>query len=407
MKRSFLYHILFGYDFFISYSRADGAAYALGLANRLFQEGYTAYIDQWGSEPNKKVPESLLKVLNSSNILVLIGSPGAKESAAIGKELANFKATGRPIIPVSIGQKVKDAIWSEAILGLAHSIEKEENLASGVVSKDVLSRITKAFTYTRQRTRINRMIIALMLLIIVLPVIATYSSKKISQLQAQISVRTDSLTKLGKNLSVIREQRTAVVKALQQDSIKLKLKETELNNTNTQGNNVYKYAHDLNSYVNILTLYIYQIGESYHEPDLNTDFLNNGVPFRIFFGHDTSVPDEKAVSELTLLANYLKTPNLKDIKLEVIGFYSSLGVTPGDTTLQSKWGKLQYFLDANSGTIVHAVVMSKDLANSIKTFLVNAGLNAKQIRIRTSSINNPDIKTEFQFISHADIKIVK
>ena len=38
---------VFGDDFFVTYGRADGAAYAAALANRLVGAGYTCYLDQW------------------------------------------------------------------------------------------------------------------------------------------------------------------------------------------------------------------------------------------------------------------------------------------------------------------------------------------------------------------------
>ena len=44
---------LFGDDIFISYSRADGATYAAGLANELAAHNFSCRFDLWGTEPGK------------------------------------------------------------------------------------------------------------------------------------------------------------------------------------------------------------------------------------------------------------------------------------------------------------------------------------------------------------------
>src|SRR6266852_2472198 len=79
-KRSLLRRLLdfvFGYDFFISYSWSDGAAYATALASRLEADGFEVFLDRasYASGDNwKKVGAWTLR---RTGQLILVGSPAA------------------------------------------------------------------------------------------------------------------------------------------------------------------------------------------------------------------------------------------------------------------------------------------------------------------------------------------
>ena len=95
-----LYRFFFGYDVFISYARKDGSVYAIELANQLGEEGLTAYVDQFGSEPGGTTPKSLYRIIEHSSTLVVLGTPVAGQSDPIQQEVALFVPKKRPIIPV-------------------------------------------------------------------------------------------------------------------------------------------------------------------------------------------------------------------------------------------------------------------------------------------------------------------
>ena len=91
---------LFGDDIFLSYSRADGATYAAGLADKLAERGFSTRFDQWGSEPGEEMPASLKKALRRSSALVLIGTPKAARSKHVAEEVNVAKTAGRLIVPL-------------------------------------------------------------------------------------------------------------------------------------------------------------------------------------------------------------------------------------------------------------------------------------------------------------------
>ena len=145
----------FGEDVFISYSRADAAAYALGLANALTRQGISCFLDQWGTPPGRELPERLLTALRTSTMFVLVGTPGAARSAAVQQEVETFIRTGRPIIPVTLGSALEQADWFDRIRGLSLARESEEALAAGQPSDTVLTRIVSAEGFTRRNKRLR------------------------------------------------------------------------------------------------------------------------------------------------------------------------------------------------------------------------------------------------------------
>jgi hypothetical protein len=97
---NWIFKFLLGDDIFISYSRADGATYAAGLANELTKLKFSCKLDQWGTESGAEMPESLKKSLKRSAVLVLVGTEGAAKSRHVGSEIEEFKKIGRMVIPI-------------------------------------------------------------------------------------------------------------------------------------------------------------------------------------------------------------------------------------------------------------------------------------------------------------------
>ena len=153
----FIYRIIFGDDIFISYSRSDGAAYAVALAARL--KKYVCFIDQLGTPAGEQVPIRVLKKVKHASVLVVVATKGAAASAAVHEEIKTFSATGRPIIPINVDGAIRQAIWAADVTGMAISPESELARDNGNPSESIIKRISDSFIYTTRATIIKRMVI--------------------------------------------------------------------------------------------------------------------------------------------------------------------------------------------------------------------------------------------------------
>src|SRR5262245_32264446 len=133
-----LLRYFFGEDVFISYTRADAITYAAGLANELMRRDFSCFLDQWVTPPGRELPKPLRRALNRTTGLVLVGTEGATQSAAVENEIRTFRSTGRMIIPISFDGALERASWYEVIVGLALSAESPEALQTGNPSPSVL-----------------------------------------------------------------------------------------------------------------------------------------------------------------------------------------------------------------------------------------------------------------------------
>ena len=146
-------------DIFISYTRLDASTYAAGLADELTKKGFSCFIDKLGTDPNKDLPDTLLRKLKSCAMLVIVGTERAATRQTITDEVKNFLDTGRKssIVPIDFGGAIYRANWYPLVEGVAP--EPEKNLMAlddGEPSPSVVSRIEKQFNYTRRNQRLRR-----------------------------------------------------------------------------------------------------------------------------------------------------------------------------------------------------------------------------------------------------------
>ena len=105
-------------DVFISYSRTDASVYVNRLAARLSDAPLYCIIDQWHSEPGRRVPKSLLRLVRKSRILVVVGTNGARHSTAMEEEIGVFLTTGRTVVPVDADGSIRSTDWWHLLDGL-------------------------------------------------------------------------------------------------------------------------------------------------------------------------------------------------------------------------------------------------------------------------------------------------
>jgi WD40 repeat protein len=146
-------------DIFISYTRLDASTYAAGLADELTKKGFSCFIDKLGTDPNKDLPDMLLRKLKSCAMLVVVGTERAATRQTIADEVREFLETGRrsSVVAIDFDGAIYRASWYPLVEGIAPEPEKNPMaLDDGEPSPSVLSRIEKQFNYTRRNQRLRR-----------------------------------------------------------------------------------------------------------------------------------------------------------------------------------------------------------------------------------------------------------
>lgn len=167
-----LMKFLFGDDIFISYSRRDGAKYAAALANELSKPGndFSCFLDQWGASAANELSKPVLRAIERSSVLVLIGTAGAAGSPLVQQEVKLFSRKKwlrslRPVLPINIDGELNAVSWAE-LTGLHRVPETDEARDDGEPSQSVIKLIADSYSYTKRAQRTRWLsIVALILLI--------------------------------------------------------------------------------------------------------------------------------------------------------------------------------------------------------------------------------------------------
>jgi hypothetical protein len=94
---------IFGYDFFVSYTWADGSKYAHSLYEKLKAQGFAVFLDEEEYAHGDNWTLLGRRALKKTRQLILVATPSVHKSEPILKELTAFQSTGRRIIPIQIG----------------------------------------------------------------------------------------------------------------------------------------------------------------------------------------------------------------------------------------------------------------------------------------------------------------
>src|SRR5438034_6350645 len=101
-----LVDVIFGYDFFVSYTWADGSKYAHSLYEKLTAQGFTVFLDKKDYAHGDNWTLLGRRALKKTRQLILVATPKVHESEPVLKELTAFQSTGRKIIPIEIGDSL-------------------------------------------------------------------------------------------------------------------------------------------------------------------------------------------------------------------------------------------------------------------------------------------------------------
>jgi len=152
-----LVDVIFGYDFFVSYTWADGSKYAHSLYEKLKAQGFTVFLDE--EEYARGDNWTLLgrRALRKTRQLVLVATPRVHESGPVLKELTAFESTGRRIIPIEIGDSLDLRNYPESpLLPLipAELLKINQPLQEGAIPNEapaeVVRELRRGFKHVRQ-----------------------------------------------------------------------------------------------------------------------------------------------------------------------------------------------------------------------------------------------------------------
>ncbi len=172
---------VFGYDFFLSYSRADGMHLPQRLKERLEQAGFRVFLDQTeyvaGADLRRETRRQVLK----SRKIVVIGRPGAFRSEWVRREID--VAENSEVIPVVLNLNgALEAAPADAPLAVI--VRKHDWLRlvetlddpDGEPSDRIVLELVRSFNHTRQETRRQRVFGAAALVLLITAGVASWQA---------------------------------------------------------------------------------------------------------------------------------------------------------------------------------------------------------------------------------------
>src|SRR5215831_7337018 len=152
-----LVDVIFGYDFFVSYTWADGSKYVHSLYEKLKAQGFTVFFDEEDYARGDNWTLLGRRALRKTKQLILVATLHVHQSAPVLKELTAFQSTGRRIIPFEIGDLLDSQKYLKSPLLLFISAELlkinqllQQDAIPNEVSLEVVRELRKGFQHVRQ-----------------------------------------------------------------------------------------------------------------------------------------------------------------------------------------------------------------------------------------------------------------
>jgi hypothetical protein len=175
---------LFGYDIFISYTRADAKEYAAKLYEQLTSLDYSCFLDKKEAPGGSSLNSALRAALAGSKTLVLVATERALSREYVRLEFGEFAAKRRrTIIPVNVAsalteEKLKEEPWSVIReRDLIWLDETADSLKSGLPSPEVYEGIQNLFKFTRRNVTRRRWTTGAAFLILGVAALALWQAK--------------------------------------------------------------------------------------------------------------------------------------------------------------------------------------------------------------------------------------
>jgi outer membrane protein OmpA-like peptidoglycan-associated protein len=359
-----------GPDVFISYARADSYGYAGQLASQLITSGLSCYIDQSGSPPGKQVPESTLKAAERSSVLVALTSTAAIKSKPMEEEIRAFPINDRPVVPVFFGEPdqfekmMKRRSWLATLEGEAIAYEDPDTLSSGVPSDSLVKRIVNAVGNQRQRVRLRRAALFVMTLIIAGLLVLAYTmwqirstTQELANARQQVESTKQELTTQQSDLKRTNDLLDKARKGLEQAQLE----------TKGQRQTTKKVWDTLQKGAQLI----------YPQPDLSCKdgTLVLDRPVSLYFYADFYQVSKEASALLGDFAKcYLRQENPPPLMIEG---HESIGVADNVTNAPRR------------PSMEYGLALGERRANSVRAYLVAAGIPANKISTISYGIERP------------------
>ena len=173
----YLFRKLFGYDIFISYSRADATPYAQALCKTLSAH-YAVFLDTQEMPAGQVLDRRLKQALSRSSAFIPIISAKAKHSKFVEEEIEYFSQLKRPVLPISINDEIRTPNW-ERVQKFRWIDETAAALSAGQPGKTVIKDIQGFFDFTR-RIMVRAFTVASVTLLILVATGFAYLQKQVA-----------------------------------------------------------------------------------------------------------------------------------------------------------------------------------------------------------------------------------
>src|SRR6266550_174040 len=196
-----LVDVIFGYDFFVSYTWADGSKYAHSLYEKLKAQGFTVFLDEEDYARGDNWTLLGRRALRKTKQLILVATPKVHQSAPVLKELTAFESTGRRIIPIEIGDSLNPQKYPESpLLPLipAELLKINQPLQQDAIPNEappeVVRELRRGFQHVRQAQIRVRVLLGACLVLLGLLSIAVWQGIT-AELQRKSAVKQEAKAK--------------------------------------------------------------------------------------------------------------------------------------------------------------------------------------------------------------------
>jgi outer membrane protein OmpA-like peptidoglycan-associated protein len=359
-----------GPDVFISYARADSYGYAGQLASQLITSGLSCYIDQSGSPPGKQVPKSTLQAAGRSSVLVALTSPAALQSKPMEEEIRAFPISDRPVVPVFFGNPhqfemmIKRPSWLAALEGEAIAYEAPDTLHSGVPSDSLIKRIINAVGNRRQRLRLRRAGLFVIILMISGLLVFAYTMLQVRSTTRELAKARQQVESTNREVTARQIELTETNTKL--DTARKELEQAQLE-TKRQRQTTKQVWNTLQKGAQLM----------YAQPDLSCKDgrLILDPPVSIYFYADLYQVSKEASAILSDFAKcYLRQENPP--RLRIAG-HESLGLADDVTNAPS------------TPSTEYGLALGERRASSVRAYLLAAGIPANKVEIMSYGKERP------------------